>query len=100
MAVPSPVGDVKTVSSIGTIVLNMLTLKLTFHFIYFMYLFYFQEVKSSRDEQSKDTGTERLDNEFQKLKSEFAQTHESVSFYCLMEFFREMSMRDDHQGVV
>ena len=97
MAVPSPVGDVKTVSSIGTIVLNMLTLKLTFHFIY---LFYFQEVKSSRDEQSKDTGTERLDNEFQKLKSEFAQTHESVSFYCLMEFFREMSMRDDHQGVV
>ena len=83
--------------SIGTIVLNMLTLKLTFHFIY---LFYFQEVKSSRDEQSKDTGTERLDNEFQKLKSEFAQTHESVSFYYLMEFFREMSMRDDHQGVV
>ncbi|CAH3019970.1 unnamed protein product [Porites evermanni] len=59
-----------------------------------------KEVKSSRDEQSKDTGTERLDNEFQKLKSEFAQTHESVSFYCLMEFFREMSMRDDHQGVV
>ena len=97
MVVPSPVGDVKTVSSIGTIVLNILTLKLTFHFIY---LFYFQEVKSSRDEQSKDTGTERLDNEFQKLKSEFAQTHESVSFYCLMEFFREMSMRDDHQGVV
>ena len=90
-------GDVKTVSSIGTIVLNILPLKLTFHFIY---LFYFQEVKSSRDEQSKDTGTERLDNEFQKLKSEFAQTHESVSFYCLMEFFREMSMRDDHQGVV
>ena len=97
MEVPSPVGDVKTVSSIGTIVLNILTLKLTFHFIY---LFYFQEVKSSRDEQSKDKGTERLDNEFQKLKSEFAQTHESVSFYCLMEFFREMSMRDDHQGVV
>ena len=97
MEVPSPVGDVKTVSSIGTIVLNILSLKLTFHFIY---LFCFQEVKSSRDEQSKDTGTERLDNEFQKLKSEFAQTHESVSFYCLMEFFREMSMRDDHQGVV
>ena len=98
MAVASPVEDVKTVSSISTTLLNILTLKLTtFHFIY---LFYLQEVKSSRDEQSKDTGTERLNNEFQKLKSEFAQTHESVSFYCLMEYFREMSLRDDHQGVV
>ena len=98
MAVASPVEDVKTVSSISTTLLNILTLKLTtFHFIY---LFYLQEVKSSRDEQSKDTGTERRNNDFQKLKSEFAQTHESVSFYCLMEYFREMSLRDDHQGVV
>ena len=98
MAVASPVEDVKIVSSISTTLLNILTLKLTtFHFIY---LFYLQEVKSSRDEQSKDTGTERLNNDFQKLKSEFAQTHESVSFYCLMEYFREMSLRDDHQGVV
>ena len=61
-------------------------------------VFIFQEVKSSREEQNKDLGAQGLDNDFEKLKSEFAQTHESVSYYCLMEFFREMSMRDDNKN--
>ena len=52
-------------------------------------------MKSSRDEQKHDSEMEGLDNDFAKLKSEFGQTHESVSFYCLMEFFRDMSLRDD-----
>lgn len=38
---------------------------------------------------------EELDAELGKLKSEFGQTHESVSFYFLMEYFREMSLQDD-----
>ncbi|KAJ7389203.1 DIS3 mitotic control [Desmophyllum pertusum] len=54
-----------------------------------------KEVKSSREEQDKSVGTQGLDGDFAKLKSEFGQTHDSVSFYCLMEFFREMSLRDD-----
>lgn len=54
-----------------------------------------KEVKSSREEQKEDTEMLELDNELGKLKSEFGQTHESVSLYCLMEFFREMSLRDD-----
>ncbi|KAL9987682.1 hypothetical protein ACROYT_G002028 [Oculina patagonica] len=54
-----------------------------------------KEVKSSRVEEHKSVGTQGLDGDFAKLKSEFGQTHESVSFYCLMEFFREMSLRDD-----
>ena len=55
-------------------------------------------MKSSREEQSKDFDAQGFDNEFEKLKSEFSQTHESVSFYCLMEFLREMSMRDDDKN--
>lgn len=54
-----------------------------------------QEVKSSREEQHKTAGIQRLDGDFAKLKSEFGQTHDSVSLYSLMEFFREMSLRDD-----
>ncbi|XP_078361482.1 DIS3-like exonuclease 1 [Oculina patagonica] len=54
-----------------------------------------KEVKSSRVEEHKSVGTQGLEGDFAKLKSEFGQTHESVSFYCLMEFFREMSLRDD-----
>ncbi|XP_027053645.1 DIS3-like exonuclease 1 isoform X2 [Pocillopora damicornis] len=55
-----------------------------------------KEVKSSRNDQDKVVGTRQgLDSDFAKLKSEFGQTHESVSLYCLMEFFREMSLRDD-----
>lgn len=55
-----------------------------------------QEVKSSRDEQQKNcVGTQGLDDDFARLKSEFGQTHESVSLYSLLEFFREMSLRDD-----
>ena len=46
-------------------------------------------------EEQTHVGKQGLDGDFAKLKSEFGQTHESVSFYCLMEFFREMSMRDD-----
>ena len=56
--------------------------------------FFCQEVKSSRVEEHKSVGTQGLDGDFAKLKSEFGQTHDSVSFYCLMEFFREMSLRD------
>ena len=41
---------------------------------------------------------EELDAELGKLKSEFGQTHESVSFYCLMEYFREMSLQDDNDS--
>ena len=55
----------------------------------------YQEVKSSRDEQQKSVGTQGLDGDFARLKAEFGQTHESVSLYSLMEFFREMSLRDD-----
>jgi len=54
-----------------------------------------KEVKSSRDEQQKSVGTEGLDGDFAKLRSEFGQTHQSVSLYSLMEFFREMSLQDD-----
>jgi len=54
-----------------------------------------KEVKSSREEQHKTAGIQRLDSDFAKLKSEFGQTHDSVSLYSLMEFFREMSLRDD-----
>lgn len=52
-------------------------------------------MKSSRDEQHKIVGTQGLDDDFARLKSEFGQTHESVSLYSLLEFFREMSLRDD-----
>ena len=52
-------------------------------------------MKSSREEQERDVAMQELDSDFAKLKSDFGQTHESVSFYCLMEFFREMSMRDE-----
>lgn len=52
-------------------------------------------MKSSREEQHKTAGIQRLDGDFAKLKSEFGQTHDSVSLYSLMEFFREMSLRDD-----
>jgi len=55
----------------------------------------YQEVKSSRDEQQKSGGKQILDGDFIKLKSEYGQTHESVSLYSLLEFFREMSLRDD-----
>lgn len=54
-----------------------------------------KEVKSSRDEQQKSVGTQGLGDDFARLKSEFGQTHESVSLYSLLEFFREMSLRDD-----
>ncbi|PFX22556.1 DIS3-like exonuclease 1 [Stylophora pistillata] len=54
-----------------------------------------KEVKSSRNDQDKVSGTQKLDGDFAKLKSEFGQTHESVSLYCLMQFLREMSLRDD-----
>ena len=45
--------------------------------------------------EEHNTRSQNLDGDFAKLKSEFGQTHDSVSFYCLMEFFREMSLRDD-----
>ncbi|XP_067057370.1 DIS3-like exonuclease 1 [Acropora muricata] len=54
-----------------------------------------KEVKSSREEQKGNMEIEKLDAELGKLKSEFGQTHESVSFYFLMEYFREMSLQDD-----
>lgn len=54
-----------------------------------------KEVKSSRNDQDKVSGTQKLDGDFAKLKSEFGQTHESVSLYCLMQLLREMSLRDD-----
>ncbi|KAK2567887.1 DIS3-like exonuclease 1 [Acropora cervicornis] len=54
-----------------------------------------KEVKSSREEQKGNMEIEELDAELGKLKSEFGQTHESVSFYFLMEYFREMSLQDD-----
>lgn len=60
-----------------------------------MVLWFFQEVKSSREEQEEDTRMEGMNTDFAKLKSEFGQTHDSVSFYCLMEYFRDMSLRDD-----
>lgn len=43
---------------------------------------------------------DQLDAELGKLKSEFGQTHESVSFYFLMEYFREMSLQDDKDSWV
>ena len=43
---------------------------------------------------------DELDAELGKLKSEFGQTHESVSFYFLMEYFREMSLQDDKDSWV
>ena len=55
-----------------------------------------QEVKSSREEQGNLKSLDhKLDSELAKLKSEFGQSHESVSLYCLMEHFKELSLTED-----
>lgn len=52
-------------------------------------------VKRADQQRLSNSKSDQLDTEFAKLKREYGQTHESVSFYSLLEHFRELSLLED-----